>query len=93
MILLPDGGLAVGTDALFNVTIDSKLRACDLVKPRVEDLWSGSSFRYWATIVQNKNTRVMQFEDKSRLKIALTAFLAFVRRTGGSWRPILERIQ
>ncbi|ADY68032.1 Phage integrase (plasmid) [Agrobacterium tumefaciens] len=31
--------------ALFNLAIDSKLRACDLVKLRVEDLWSGSSIR------------------------------------------------
>lgn len=29
--------------ALFNLAIDSKLRACDLVKLKVEDLWSGSS--------------------------------------------------
>ena len=28
--------------ALFNLAIDSKLRACDLVKLRVEELWSGS---------------------------------------------------
>ena len=68
MILRPDGGLAVGPGALFNLTIDSKLRACDLVKLRVEDLWSGSSIRDWATIVQYKTTRVMQFEDNSRLK-------------------------
>jgi hypothetical protein len=31
--------------ALFNLAIDSKLRACDLVRLRVEDLWSGSSIR------------------------------------------------
>jgi hypothetical protein len=35
---------------LFNLTIDSKLRACDLVKLRVEDLWSGSSIRNRAHI-------------------------------------------
>ncbi|KIP97620.1 hypothetical protein RU07_23690 [Agrobacterium tumefaciens] len=66
----------MGTDALLtNLTIDSKLRACDLVKPRVEDLWSGSSIRQRDTIVQNKTTRVMQFEDKSRLKSHLRHFL------------------
>ncbi|SCB61574.1 hypothetical protein GA0061105_12018 [Rhizobium aethiopicum] len=29
--------------ALFNLAIDSKLRACDLVRLRVDDLWSGSA--------------------------------------------------
>jgi len=42
--------------ALFNLAIDSKLRACDLVKLRVEDLLSGSSIRYQATIIQKKTS-------------------------------------
>ncbi|OHV22687.1 integrase [Rhizobium sp. RMa-01] len=36
---------AIRVLALFNLAIDSKLPACDLVKLRVEDLWSGSSIR------------------------------------------------
>lgn len=48
--------------ALFNLAIDSKLRACDLVKLRVEDLWSGSSIRDRATIIQKKTKRPVQFE-------------------------------
>lgn len=40
--------------ALFNLAIDSKLRACDLVRLRVEDLCSGNSIRDRATIIQKK---------------------------------------
>ena len=56
--------------ALFNLAIDSKFRACDLVKLRVEDLWSGSSIRDRATIIQN------QKKTKS-----LAAWLPFFERT------------
>lgn len=31
--------------AIFNVAIDSKLRACDLVKLRLDDVYSGTKVR------------------------------------------------
>ncbi|MBO9112198.1 tyrosine-type recombinase/integrase [Agrobacterium sp. S2/73] len=71
--------------ALFNLAIDSKLRACDLVKLRVEDLWSGSSIRDRATIIQKKTKRPVQFEVTEQTKTALVAWLPFVRRNGGSY--------
>lgn len=61
--------------ALFNLAIDSKLRACDLVKLKVEDLWSGSSIRDRATIIQKKTKRPVQFEFTEQTKIALAAWL------------------
>lgn len=71
--------------ALFNLAIDSKLRACDLVKLRVKDLWSGSSIRDRATISQKKTKRPVQFEVTEQTKTALVAWLPFVRRNGGSY--------
>lgn len=71
--------------ALFNLAIDSKLRACDLVKLKVGDLWSGSSIRDRATIIQKKTKRPVQFEVTEQTKIALVAWLPFVRRNGGSY--------
>src|SRR4030095_10612075 len=38
--------------ALFNLAIDSKLRACDLVKLRIDEVCSGSMVRDRATVVQ-----------------------------------------
>ena len=48
--------------ALFNLAIDSKLRACDLVKLRVDEVCSGARIRERATVVQTKTGRPVQFE-------------------------------
>ena len=71
--------------ALFNLAIDSNLRACDLVRLRVEDLWSGSAVRDRATIIQKKTKRPVQFEVTEQTKAAITAWLPSVKRTGGSY--------
>lgn len=43
--------------AIFNLAIDSKLRACDLVKLRLDDICSGLRVRRRATIVQKEFRR------------------------------------
>jgi integrase len=48
--------------ALFNLAIDSKLRACDLVKLRVRDLCHGDRVAARAIIMQQKIQRPVQFE-------------------------------
>ena len=48
--------------ALFNLGIDSKLRACDLVKLRINDICHGSQVLKRATILQQKTKRPVQFE-------------------------------
>jgi hypothetical protein len=48
--------------ALFNLAIDSKLRACDLVKLRLDEVCSGAKVRDRATVVQRKTGRPVQFE-------------------------------
>jgi len=48
--------------AIFNMAIDSKLRACDLVKLRLDDVYLGTKVRNRATIVQKKTGRPVQFE-------------------------------
>jgi integrase len=71
--------------ALFNLAIDSKLRACDLVRLRVDDLWSGSSIRDRATIIQKKTKRPVQFEVTEQTKTALAAWLPSIKRNGASY--------
>jgi integrase len=53
--------------AIFNLAIDSKLRACDLVKLRLEDVCSGLKVRHRATILQRKTGRPVQFENREIL--------------------------
>ena len=48
--------------ALFNLAIDSKLRACDLVSLRVKDISHGSHISKRASILQQKTQSPVQFE-------------------------------
>lgn len=48
--------------ALFNLAIDSKLRASDLVRLKVEDICSGTLVRDRGVVTQQKTGRPVQFE-------------------------------
>jgi hypothetical protein len=48
--------------ALFNLAIDSKLRACDLLKLRVSDISQGNRISCRAAVVQQKTSQSVQFE-------------------------------
>jgi integrase len=48
--------------ALFNLAIDSKLRACDLVKIKVRDISHGDLIAARAILMQQKTKRPVQFE-------------------------------
>ncbi|WP_050464282.1 tyrosine-type recombinase/integrase [Herbaspirillum autotrophicum] len=48
--------------ALFNSAIDSKLRACDLVKIRIQDVCHGEHVANRAAVMQQKTKRPVQFE-------------------------------
>ncbi len=47
---------------MFNLAIDSKLRGCDLVRLRVNDLAVGNSVRDRVSVVQSKTAKPVQFE-------------------------------
>lgn len=57
--------------ALFNLAIDSKLRSCDLVRLRVNDLWIGDDLRHRAKLVQSKTGAPVQFEVTPQTRAAL----------------------
>src|SRR5476649_27741 len=48
--------------ALFNLAIDSKLRGCDLVQLRVQDISHGGRVSGRATVMQQKTQQPVQFE-------------------------------
>ena len=48
--------------ALFDLAIDSKLRACDLTKLRVRDVAHGEHISSRAMVMQQKTQRPVQFE-------------------------------
>ncbi|MEN0036676.1 MAG: tyrosine-type recombinase/integrase [Cellvibrio sp.] len=61
--------------AMFNLAIDSKLRACDLVKLKVRDICHGSQILHRATIMQQKTHRPVQFEITSLTRQAIGSWL------------------
>ena len=68
--------------ALFSLAIDSKLRACDLVKLRVDEVCSGARIRDRATVVQKKTGRPVQFEITDQTRASLEVWLRTLRATG-----------
>jgi integrase len=65
--------------ALFNLAIDSKLRACDLVRLRVRDVCHGDRVDAQAIIMQRKIQRPVQFEITEQTRQAVTDW---IRRAG-----------
>lgn len=57
--------------ALFNLAIDSKLRACDLLSLRVSDIASGKEVQSRAIIRQKKTKRPVRFEITARTRKSL----------------------
>ena len=61
--------------ALFDLGIDSKLRACDLVKLQVRDIAHGDRIAARAIVVQKKTSRPVQFEITEPTRSALAAWI------------------
>ena len=61
--------------ALFNLAIDSKLRACDLVKLRVSDVSHGGQMASRAMVMQQKTGRPVQFEITQSTREAVQAWI------------------
>jgi integrase len=61
--------------ALFNLAIDSKLRGCDLVSLRVQDVWHSGQVASRANILQQKTGRPVQFEITEQTRVALAAWI------------------
>jgi integrase len=61
--------------ALFNMAIDSKLRGCDLVALRVNDICLGASILPRAMVVQHKTGRPVQFEITDPTRAAVRNWL------------------
>ncbi|WP_011295745.1 tyrosine-type recombinase/integrase [Cupriavidus necator] len=61
--------------AMFNLAIDSKLRACDFTQLRVQDVYHGSQVATRATVLQQKTQRPVQFEITAATRGSLEAWI------------------
>ena len=62
--------------ALFDLAIDSKLRACDLISLRVADITLGGSVARRACVQQRKTGRPVQFEITPQTRQTVSAWIA-----------------
>ena len=61
--------------ALFNLAIDSKLRACDLLKLKVSDISQGNHVTSRAMVVQQKTGQPVQFEITGQTRQTVSAWI------------------
>jgi integrase len=71
--------------ALFNLAIDSKLRGCDLVHLRVEDIMQGDQVRTRALVSQRKTGAPVQFEITEQARAAVAAWVGGRALQGSDW--------
>lgn len=66
--------------ALFNLAVDSKLRACDLVRLRIEDVAPHGYAAQRAMVQQTKTGQPVRFEITEQTRDAVDAYLASNKR-------------
>lgn len=62
--------------AMFDLGLDSKLRACDLVKMRVRDICHGEFVSPRATVMQQKTSKPVQFEITQSTRDAVSKWIS-----------------
>ena len=65
--------------ALFNLAIDSKLRACDLVKLKISDISHGDQIARRAIVLQQKTQRPVQFELTDQTRESVSRWVEYAR--------------
>ncbi|TBV75851.1 tyrosine-type recombinase/integrase [Pseudoxanthomonas winnipegensis] len=65
--------------AMFDLAIDSKLRACDLVQLRLRDISHGSQIAARARVIQRKTSQPVQFEITPQTRGALKTWIEEIR--------------
>ena len=71
--------------ALFNLAIDSKLRGCDLVGLRVQDVMPGSRVAHRAIVLQKKTQRPVQFEITEQTRDAVATWISSANLKSGQY--------
>jgi integrase len=71
--------------AMFNLAIDSKLRGCDVVAMRVEDVAAGGYTADRATVRQRKTGRPVRFELSEQTRQAVDDYLEATGKRPGEF--------
>ena len=71
--------------ALFNLAIDSKLRACDLLSLRVSDIANGLRVQSRGKVIQQKTGRPARFELTKRTKESVRRWIEIAELSADSY--------
>ena len=71
--------------AMFNLVVDSKLRGCDVVALRVEDVAPSGHTTHRATIRQKKTGQPVRFELTEQTRQAVDDYLRAARKKPGEY--------
>lgn len=71
--------------ALFNLALDSKLRACDLLKLRFSDVSNGDTINNRATVLQQKTGRPVRFEITRKSRKSLNDWIECAELEGSDY--------
>ena len=71
--------------ALFNLAIDSKLRACDLTSLKVNDVSHAGKVQSRAMVVQKKTKQPVQFEITKKTRTSLEKWIESKTLQGGDY--------
>jgi integrase len=71
--------------ALFDMAIDSKLRACDLVSLRIADVAAGGRVAKRACIIQRKTGRPVQFEITRQTRDSVANWIQYAGLAAGDY--------
>jgi integrase len=71
--------------ALFNLALDSKLRACDLLNLRLSDVSNGDTVNNRATVMQKKTGRPVRFEITRKSRKSLVDWIEHAGLKGSDY--------
>jgi integrase len=72
-------------DLVFNLAVDGKLRACDLVRLRLQDVSHGGRVSQRAIVMQQKTQRPVQFEITGQTCDAIEGWINYAGIHSGNY--------
>ena len=78
--------------ALFNLAVDSKLRGCDLVALKVEDIAPKGYAIYRATVREQKTGRSVKFEITKQTRLSVDQYLSRSKAQSGGFYSVVGKL-
>lgn len=63
--------------ALFNMAVDSKLRGCDLVRLKVNDVYAAGRVKERASVTQSKTRKPVRFEITETTRLSVERWIKY----------------